>query len=141
MIYANDRDPTHSAAYSAAGNMGLSQTSDPNIQKNISGHPIKHQFTSQIPTSQCMVCHMHPGTNMVATYLGMTWWDNEATATRCILKRSTIRRGRGSEKQIAIRKLQVCEGSGPILISFPDRHFRFQCAVEEYSVWRFHGHG
>src|SRR5688500_3956717 len=25
-----------------------------------------------------MTCHMHPGTNMVATYLGYTWWDNEA---------------------------------------------------------------
>ena len=24
-----------------------------------------------------MVCHMHPGTNMVATYYGYTWWDNE----------------------------------------------------------------
>jgi hypothetical protein len=21
---------------------------------------------------------MHPGTNMVATYLGQTWWDNES---------------------------------------------------------------
>ncbi|HEV2830021.1 MAG TPA: multiheme c-type cytochrome, partial [Pyrinomonadaceae bacterium] len=55
-----------------------SHTSDANIPKNESGHPIKHQFTSQIPTSQCMTCHMHPGTNMVATYLGMTWWDNES---------------------------------------------------------------
>jgi hypothetical protein len=25
-----------------------------------------------------MTCHMHPGTNMVATYFGYTWWDNEA---------------------------------------------------------------
>ena len=25
-----------------------------------------------------MTCHMHPGTNMVATYLGQTWWDNES---------------------------------------------------------------
>ena len=78
VIYANDRDPSHSAFYNAAGNLGRSQTADTNIPKNESGHPIKHQFTSQIPTSQCMVCHMHPGTNMVATYLGMTWWDNES---------------------------------------------------------------
>ena len=42
-----------------------------------SGHPIRHQFTRSIPSSQCMVCHMHPGTNMVATYFGYTWWDNE----------------------------------------------------------------
>jgi hypothetical protein len=78
VIYANDRDPSHSAAYHNAGNAGRSQTGDVNIPKSESGHPIKHQFTSQIPTSQCMVCHMHPGTNMVATYLGMTWWDNES---------------------------------------------------------------
>ncbi len=78
VIYANDRDPSHSAFYAQAGNAGRSQTADPNIPKDESGHPLKHQFTSQIPTSQCMVCHMHPGTNMVATYLGMTWWDNES---------------------------------------------------------------
>jgi hypothetical protein len=78
VIYANDRDASHSASYGAAGNSGRSQTADVNIPKNESGHPIKHQFTSQIPTSQCMTCHMHPGTNMVATYLGMTWWDNES---------------------------------------------------------------
>ncbi|MCU1265077.1 MAG: hypothetical protein JWM21_1395 [Acidobacteria bacterium] len=78
VIYANDRDPAHSAFYAKAGNLGRSQTADPNIPKDESGHPLKHQFTSQIPTSQCMVCHMHPGTNMVATYLGMTWWDNES---------------------------------------------------------------
>lgn len=77
VIYANDREPTHSAFYNAFGNLGQSKTADPNIPKNVSGHPIKHQFTNQIPTSQCMVCHMHPGTNMVASYLGMTWWDNE----------------------------------------------------------------
>jgi hypothetical protein len=78
VIYANDRDASHSATYHDAGNAGRSQTGDQNIPKNESGHPIKHQFTSQIPTSQCMTCHMHPGTNMVATYLGMTWWDNES---------------------------------------------------------------
>ncbi|HWN11845.1 MAG TPA: hypothetical protein VNO50_21640 [Pyrinomonadaceae bacterium] len=78
VIYANDRSAAHSASYAASGNRGRSETADASIPKNESGHPIKHQFTSRIPTSQCMVCHMHPGTNMVATYLGMTWWDNES---------------------------------------------------------------
>jgi hypothetical protein len=82
VIYANDRDAAHSAFYSEAGNLGRSQTADKNIQKNESGHPIKHQFTSRIPTSQCMVCHMHPGTNMVASYLGLTWWDNESDGAK-----------------------------------------------------------
>ncbi|MFY9620330.1 MAG: hypothetical protein WAQ99_11025 [Pyrinomonadaceae bacterium] len=77
VIYANDRDPNHSAFYGSAGNQGKSQSADVNIPKDESGHAIKHQFTSRIPTSQCMVCHMHPGENMVASYLGLTWWDNE----------------------------------------------------------------
>lgn len=82
VIYANDRDPAHSAFYQTAGNLGRSQTADTSIPKNESGHPIKHQFTSQIPSSQCMVCHMHPGTNMVASYLGLTWWDNESDGAK-----------------------------------------------------------
>jgi len=82
VIYANDRDPSHSEFYSKSGNLGRSQTADTNISKDESGHPIKHQFTSQIPSSQCMVCHMHPGTNMVASYLGLTWWDNESDGSR-----------------------------------------------------------
>ena len=82
VVYANDRDAAHSASYQQAGNLGRSQTADTSIAKNESGHPIRHQFTSQIPTSQCMVCHMHPGTNMVATYQGLTWWDNESDGSK-----------------------------------------------------------
>jgi hypothetical protein len=78
LVYANDRDARHSAFYSAAGNTGRSQSADISIPKDESGHPIKHQLTSRIPTSQCMICHMHPGENMVASYLGLTWWDNES---------------------------------------------------------------
>jgi hypothetical protein len=77
VIYANDRDVRHSAFYNAAGNLGRSQSADVSIPKDESGHPIKHQLTSRIPTSQCMICHMHPGENMVASYLGLMWWDNE----------------------------------------------------------------
>jgi hypothetical protein len=78
VVYANDRSPANSGPYAAAGNRGLSQTADPTIPKAERGHPLKHAFTKSIPSSQCMTCHMHPGTNMVATYLGYTWWDNEA---------------------------------------------------------------
>ena len=77
VVYANDRSPVHSANYSQFGNLGQTSTNDPTIPKTQSGHPIRHQFTRSIPSSQCMTCHMHPGTNMVATYYGMTWWDNE----------------------------------------------------------------
>jgi len=77
VIYANDTSKRSSGPYAAAGNQGFSQSADTKIPRNEPGHPIKHQFTSNIPTSQCMTCHMHPGTNMVATYLGQMWWDNE----------------------------------------------------------------
>jgi len=78
VIYANDRDPAHSGAYAQFGHSGLSASSDPTIPKNEPGHPIKHVFTRSIPSSQCMVCHIHPGTNMLTTYFGLTWWDNES---------------------------------------------------------------
>jgi hypothetical protein len=77
VIYANDRSPIHSGPYSTYGNQGKSGQKDPTIPKNESGHPIQHVFTRSIPTSQCIVCHIHPGTNMVASYLGYIWWDNE----------------------------------------------------------------
>jgi hypothetical protein len=82
VIYANDRSPVNSGPYASFGNMGTSATADATIPKQEPGHPIKHQFTNRIPTSQCMVCHMHPGTNMVATYTGMMWWDNETDGNR-----------------------------------------------------------
>jgi hypothetical protein len=77
VIYANDRDPSHSGAYAPFGHSGFSASADPAIPKNESGHPLKHAFTRSIPSSQCMICHIHPGTNMVTTYFGLTWWDNE----------------------------------------------------------------
>jgi hypothetical protein len=77
VIYANDRDPSHSGAYAPFGHSGFSASLDPTIPKSESGHPIKHVFTRSIPSSQCMICHIQPGTNMVTTYFGLTWWDNE----------------------------------------------------------------
>lgn len=77
VVYANDRSPEHSGPYAECGNTGRAATADPTIPKNESGHPIRHEFTRSIPSSQCIVCHIHPGTNMVATYFGYTWWDNE----------------------------------------------------------------
>jgi hypothetical protein len=78
VVYANDRSPAHSGPYARFGHMGESASSDPTIAKNESGHPIRHSFTRAIPSSQCMICHVHPGTNMETTYFGYTWWDNES---------------------------------------------------------------
>jgi len=77
VVYANDRDPDHSGFYAKYGNKGTTATSDPTIPKDERGHGIRHTFTRAIPSSQCMICHVHPGTNMVTEYYGDTWWDNE----------------------------------------------------------------
>jgi hypothetical protein len=80
VVYANDRDPRHSGPYAKFGHTGKTQTADPTIPKDEEGHPLKHTFSNAIPTSQCMICHMHQPNVFVNTYLGYTMWDYESDA-------------------------------------------------------------
>ena len=80
VIYANSREPRESSVYAQFGRDGKSQTVDPTINKDESGHPLKHQFTRAIPTAQCMNCHMHQPNMFLNTYLGYTMWDYESDA-------------------------------------------------------------
>jgi hypothetical protein len=87
MIYANDRNPIHSGPYARYGHRGLAShlpedDPDPVIPKDEPGHPISHRFApgNAIPTSQCMVCHVHPGTTVMNSYIGYMWWDEESDA-------------------------------------------------------------
>ncbi len=84
VLYANDRDPWHSGPWARFGNRGTASPppdgAPPDWRRRIAGepgHPIRHQFTRAIPTSQCIVCHVHPGTVYANTYTGYIWWDNE----------------------------------------------------------------
>ena len=77
VIYANDRDPFNSGPYAKYGNKGYTASDDPTIPKDESGHPIKHEFTRAIPSSQCITCHVHNGNGFVNSYLGYMWWDEE----------------------------------------------------------------
>jgi hypothetical protein len=86
VVYANDRSRVHSGPFAKFGHLGLAATEtdgelvknvDPMIPKHEPGHPITHRFTVGVPTSQCIVCHIHPGTNVLNSYLGFMWWDNE----------------------------------------------------------------
>ncbi|MCB0338374.1 MAG: hypothetical protein KDD53_02165 [Bdellovibrionales bacterium] len=79
-IYANDRDERHSGPYAKFGHEGKTQTKDPTIPKGEEGHPLKHVFSRAIPTSQCMVCHMHQPNMFVNSFLGYTMWDYESDA-------------------------------------------------------------
>jgi LVIVD repeat len=80
VVYSNDRSAAHSGPYAAFGHDGKSQSVDPTIRHDESGHPIKHAFTRGVPTSQCMVCHMHQPNMFLNTYMGYTMWDYEADA-------------------------------------------------------------
>ena len=80
VVYANDGDPRHSGPYARFGHSGETQTADPTISKGEKGHPLKHEFTRAIPTSQCMSCHMHQPNVFVNSYLGYTMWDYESDA-------------------------------------------------------------
>ena len=80
VVYANDRDPKHSGAYAKFGHGGTTQTRDPTIPRDRAGHPLSHAFSRAIPTSQCMVCHMHQPNMFMNTYLGYTMWDYESDA-------------------------------------------------------------
>jgi hypothetical protein len=82
VIYANDRDPAHSGPYAPFGHLGYSASADPTIPKSESGHPINRAFTHAISSSQCMICRVHPGANMVTTYFGLTWRGNEIDANK-----------------------------------------------------------
>ena len=77
VIYANDRSRVNSGPYAVFGHAGTSFQGDPTIPRDEPGHPIKHQFAVTIPTSQCIVCHVHPGTNVLNSYTGYMWWDEE----------------------------------------------------------------
>jgi hypothetical protein len=81
VIYANDREPRHSGPYAKFGHTGKTRTADATIPKMEEGHPLKHEFTRAIPTSQCMVCHMHQPNVFLNSMLGYTMWDYESDAS------------------------------------------------------------
>ncbi|MGH7095626.1 MAG: multiheme c-type cytochrome [Stellaceae bacterium] len=80
VVYANDRDVQESGPYAADGNRGTSLTLDPTIPHNQSGLPLRHVMTTAIPTSQCMICHMHQPNLFLNSMLGYTMWDYETAA-------------------------------------------------------------
>jgi hypothetical protein len=75
VVYANDRQALHSGPWAAYGHRGRGASDDPTQPAGESGHPVRHRFTRAIPTSQCMVCHMHQPNAFLNTYLGYTMWD------------------------------------------------------------------
>ena len=145
VVYANDRSPVHSSAYAAAGNQGFTQTQDPMIPKDRSGHPLRHAFTRAIPTSQCMTCHMHPGTNMVTTYQGLTWWDNETDGDRMYpavpLERSDPERAAIESRNPEGSAVRGLWSDPEFLGKTGDPNGPFNNSLRQTRFADFHGHG
>jgi hypothetical protein len=143
VVYANDRSPQHSGEYARFGNQGRSASADATIPKQESGHPLRHVFDRAIPSSQCMTCHVHPGTNMVTTYYGFTWWDNEADAAQMYPGKQHD----PSEQQLREVRLRNPEGSAPRgLWSMPDFLQKigtpeFNAKLKDTQFADFHSHG
>jgi hypothetical protein len=143
VIYANDRDPLHSAQYAQFGNLGHTATIDPTIPKRESGHPIRHVFTRSIPSSQCMVCHMHPGTNMLTTYFGLTWWDNEIDG-EAMYPKEQHNPSEEERYQVALRNPEAAATRGlwrdqKFLNEVGSPEFNKQLKTTQFAD--FHGHG
>jgi hypothetical protein len=82
VLYANDGESANAAHIARYGNRGWSFSSDPTIPKREPGHPITHQLTRRIPSSQCMTCHHHQGNGALNMFQGYLWWDQESDFDR-----------------------------------------------------------
>ena len=121
VIYANDRDPFHAGPYATYGHLGRSATADPTIPRDEAGHPIKHTLTRAIPSSQCIVCHMHQPNVFLNTFLGYTMWDYETDAARSCGHRSSAipRRRKPGRAWTTTPKRRPYAACGPTLTSWP----------------------
>jgi hypothetical protein len=141
VVYANDRSAVNSGPYAQYGHRGLSQTDDPTIRQDEPGHPIKHQFTRSIPSSQCIVCHVHPGTNVMNSYLGYLWWDEETDGEHMYPKKQ---RYPTAEEFTRAAMNNPDEASARGLWSDPeflDRVVELNPSLRHTQFADFHGHG
>jgi hypothetical protein len=141
VVYANDRDPFNSGPFAQFGNTGLGFSGDKTIPKNEKGHPIKHQFTRAVPTSQCMSCHMHQPNSFVNTYLGYIMWDYESDAELMFPKEQ--RNPTEVEKRVSLDHNP--EGAAPrglwSNIEFLERVTSLNPQAKHTQFADYHGHG
>ena len=141
VVYANDRDPAHAGSNAQFGNRGESQTIDPTIPKNEAGHPLRHEFTKAIPTSQCMVCHMHQPNAFVNSFMGYTMWDYETDAEPMWPKKQKY----PSPEEIYKINMKNPEGAAP-RGKWSDQDFLAEVSqlndqLEHTQFADYHGHG
>jgi hypothetical protein len=143
VVYANDRSPVHSGPYHVYGNRGTSASPDPTIPKHESGHPIHHQFApgNAVPTSQCMVCHIHPGTTVMNSYIGYMWWDEETDAEHIYPARQKYPT---AEEELNVQFRNPNESAKRNMLADPEflaRLTDLNDRTRETQFADFHGHG
>jgi hypothetical protein len=141
VVYANDKDPLHSGPYAAFGHDGASHSVDPTIPHGESGHPLQHVFTRAVPTSQCMVCHMHQPNVFVNSFMGYTMWDYESDAPAMWPKQQVY----PSDDAIRAVNARNPEGAAP-KGKWADVEFLAQVAglnpgLKNTQFADYHGHG
>jgi hypothetical protein len=141
IVYANDRDKFNSGPYATHGNRGFSADTDPTIPKDKGGHPIRHQFTRSIPSSQCITCHVHNGNGFLNSYLGYMWWDEQTAGEHLYPKQQKNpteaeldKAGRFNPEEAAARGLW---SSIPFLETLSEKNPQIRGA--QFSD--YHGHG
>jgi hypothetical protein len=141
VIYANDNDKAHSSLYAQFGHDGTSQSIDPTIDKTQSGHPLQHAFTRSIPTSQCMVCHMHQPNMFMNSFMGYTMWDYESDAPSMWPKKQQY----PSAAQIRQVEDRNPEGAAPrgdwADVQFLKNVAKLNPTLHDTQFADYHGHG
>ena len=98
-----------------------------------------------MPTSQCMTCHMHPGTNMVTTYQGLMWWDNETDGDKMYpavpFQRSDAAAGGDREAESRRERRSAACGAIPNSCSKTGDPPEFNNSLKQTRFADFHGHG
>ncbi|MBI5116778.1 hypothetical protein HZA56_09920 [Candidatus Poribacteria bacterium] len=70
-----------SACHVLYGETGLSQSGDPAMPKDKPGHPLRHEITTRIPDTQCLLCHNDGGTRIGLSYVGLAVTDSRLGRT------------------------------------------------------------
>ncbi len=155
VIYANDRSPVTSGPYAKYGHRGLASAEpidqgdgvvvqpDPMIPKDEPGHPIGHFFAkgNSIPTSQCIICHIHPGTTVMNSYTGFMWWDEETDGELIFPAKQKYPT---AEQFIASQLRNPNESAARNNLSDPEftaKSVELNRSTKKYQFADYHGHG
>ena len=142
VIYANDRSKVNSGPYAAVRQHGplVPARSDDPPQRARPPHQARSS-PSGIPTSQCIVCHIHPGTNVLNSYTGYMWWDEETDGELMYPKEQKYPTPRNSRSRTCRTRMRPRRAeTGPTPRSWR-RLAELNPQARHTQFADFHGHG